>query len=106
MLKGTYQIRYIDDVVVKGKTEPVGVREVLDFHTKESFPNLMDNVNFFNEGRGLFKSGQWDLAIKSFHECLKCNPHDKLSETYIERCQIMKKENPSDWDGIWVMTSK
>ncbi len=105
-LKGTYQIRYIDDVVVKGKTEPVGVREVLDFHTKESFPNLMDNVNFFNEGRGLFKSGQWDLAIKSFHECLKCNPHDKLSEIYIERCQIMKKANPSDWDGIWVMTSK
>ena len=105
-LKGTYQIRYIDDVVVKGKTEPVGVREVLDFHTKESFPNLMDNVNFFNEGRGLFKSGQWDLAIKSFHECLKCNPHDKLSEIYIERCQIMKKTNPSDWDGIWVMSSK
>ena len=105
-LKGTYQIRYIDDVVVKGKTEPVGVREVLDFHTKETFPNLMDNVNFFNEGRGLFKSGQWDFAIKSFQECLKCNPHDKLSETYIERCQIMKKANPSDWDGIWVMTSK
>ena len=61
---------------------------------------------FFNEGRGLFKSGQWDFAIKSFQECLKCNPHDKLSETYIERCQIMKKANPSDWDGVWVMTSK
>ena len=28
-LKGTYRIRYIDDVVVKGKTEPVGVHEVL-----------------------------------------------------------------------------
>ena len=35
-LKGTYQIRYIDDVVVKGKTEPVGVREVLDYHTSET----------------------------------------------------------------------
>ena len=30
-LKGTYQIRYIDDVIVKGKTTPVGVREVLDY---------------------------------------------------------------------------
>ena len=28
-LKGTYRIRNIDDVVVKGKTEPVGVYEVL-----------------------------------------------------------------------------
>ena len=34
-LKGTYQIRYIDDVIVKGKTEPVSVREVLDFHTRD-----------------------------------------------------------------------
>ena len=105
-LKGTYQIRYIDDVIVKGKTEPVGVREVLDFHTVETFPNLMDNVNHFNEGRISFKAGDWDKAIKSFKECLTCNPMDKLSDTYIERCSIMKKRNPRDWDGVWVMTSK
>ena len=105
-LKGTYQIRYIDDVIVKGKTEPVGVREVLDFHTPQTFPNLMDNVNHFNEGRFSFKAGNWDKAIKSFRECLNCNPMDKLSDTYIERCTIMKKKKPKDWDGVWVMTSK
>ena len=105
-LKGTYQIRYIDDVVVKGKTEPVGVREVLDYHTPTTFPNLMDTVNHFNEGRVSFKAGNWDKSIKSFKECLKANPEDKLSNTYIERCNIMKKENPKDWDGVWVMTSK
>jgi adenylate cyclase len=105
-LKGTYQIRYIDDVIVKGKTEPVGVREVLDYHTAETFPNLMDNVNYFNEGRVSFRAGEWDKAVKSFKECLTSNPLDKLSDTYIERCSIMKKRNPKDWDGVWVMTSK
>ncbi len=105
-LKGTYQIRYIDDVIVKGKTTPVGVREVLDYHTSETFPNLMDNVNHFNEGRSSFKSGNWSKAIKSFDECLKCNPNDGLSKTYLERCEIMREKNPKDWDGIWVMTSK
>ena len=105
-LKGTYQIRYIDDVVVKGKTEPVGVREVLDYHTPKTFPNLMDTINHFNEGRVSFKTGNWDKSIKSFKECLKANPGDKLSNTYIERCNIMKKENPKNWDGVWVMTSK
>jgi len=105
-LKGTYQIRYIDDVVVKGKTEPVGVREVLDYHTPKTFPNLMDTINHFNEGRVSFKIGNWDKGIKSFKECLKANPGDKLSNTYIERCNIMKKENPKNWDGVWVMTSK
>jgi len=105
-LKGTYQIRYIDDVVVKGKTKPVGVREVLDYHTSETFPNLMDTVNHFNEGRASFKAGNWGKGIRSFKECLKANPTDKLSSTYIERCEIMKTRNPKDWDGIWVMTSK
>ena len=105
-LKGTYQIRYIDDVVVKGKTEPTGVREVLDYHTSKTFPNLMDTVNHFNEGRISFKAGSWEKGIRSFKECLKANPADKLSNTYIERCEVMKKKNPKDWDGVWVMTSK
>ena len=105
-LKGTYQIRYIDDVIVKGKTEPVGVREVLDYHNASTFPNLMDNVNHFNEGRLSFKAGNWDKAIRSFNECLKCNPEDNLSNIYIDRCLVMKDKNPADWDGVWIMTSK
>jgi len=105
-LKGTYQIRYIDDVIVKGKTEAVGVREVLDYHTPETFPNLMDTVNHFNEGRISFKAGDWTKGIGSFKECLKANPNDKLSQIYIDRCETMKQRNPKDWDGIWVMDTK
>ncbi len=41
-LKGVYRLRDIDKVVVKGKTEPVGVFECLDYHNDQSFPNLMD----------------------------------------------------------------
>ena len=105
-LKGTYQVRYIDDVVVKGKTEPVGVREVLDYHNAKTFPNLMDTVNHFNEARNHYKTGNWEKAIKSFKECLKANSEDKLSKTYIERCDYLKKNTPKNWDGVWVMTSK
>ena len=49
-LKGTYRIREIDRVIVKGKTEPVGIYEVLDFHTEETFPHLMEVVNQFDNG--------------------------------------------------------
>ena len=105
-LKGTYRIRDIDDVIVKGKTEPVRVYEVLDYHTDETFPNLMDGVNHFAEGRKLYTAGNWDKAILSFKDVLKANPGDELSNTYIERCTHLKAEDPKDWNGVWVMKSK
>jgi adenylate cyclase len=105
-LRGTYRIRDIDDVVVKGKTQPVGVYEVLDYHTDESFPNLMDVVNHFKEGRKHYRAANWDGAIRSFQECLKANGQDKLSKVYIERCETLKAEPPAGWDGVWRMTSK
>ena len=105
-LKGTYRIRYIDDVVVKGTTEPIGVHEVLDYHNDKTFPNLMDVVNHFNEGRKKYKIGDFESSINSFKECLKANPNDLLSSTYIERCEQLIEDKPKKWDGIWVMKSK
>ena len=105
-LRGTYRLRDVDLVVVKGKTEPVGVYEVLDYHNDETFPNLMDAVGYFNEGVKHYRAGDWDLGIKKFNEALAANPSDALSSTYIERCEHLKEAPPDNWDGIWVMTSK
>ncbi len=106
-LKGTYRMRDIDLVVVKGKTEPVGVVEVLDYHTDETYPNLMDNVNYFNEAVKQYRGANWDKAIINFEEAMKANPSDKLAQTYIDRCELMKAEPPDgEWNGVWIMTSK
>jgi adenylate cyclase len=106
-LKGTYRLRDIDKVIVKGKTTPVGVWEVLDYHTDETFPNLMEAVNYFKSGVDHYRKGSWDKGIDAFNECLALNPNDKLSESYIGRCEQLKAEPPEgEWDGIWVMTSK
>ena len=105
-LKGTYRLRDVDMVVVKGKTKPVGVFEVLDYHTEDTFPNLMDNVNYFNEGVLRYRKGNWSKAISQFDQALKATPSDKLSNIYIDRCHHLQTKNPKDWDGIWVMTSK
>ncbi|NQW01155.1 MAG: GAF domain-containing protein, partial [Rhodospirillales bacterium] len=106
-LKGTYRMRDVDLVVVKGKTKPVGVYEVLDYHSEKTFPNLMDTVNYFNEGVHQYRTANWDKAISNFNQALKANPSDKLAKTYIERCEHIKLEPPEgEWDGVWVMTSK
>jgi adenylate cyclase len=105
-LKGTYRIRDIDRVVVKGKTKPVEILEVLDYHTEETFPNLMEVVNNFKGARKHYNNGDWDKSMGLFRECLKANPNDKLAQIYIDRCEKLKANPPAEWDGVFVMTSK
>jgi adenylate cyclase len=105
-LKGIYRARDVDDVVVKGKTEPVRIFEVLDYHTEESFPNLMETTGHFQEGRKAYRAGDFAKASKSFAEALRLNPSDKLSTTYIDRCTALAAATPADWNGVWTMTSK
>ncbi|MDB5397764.1 MAG: guanylate cyclase [Rhodospirillales bacterium] len=106
-LRGTYRVRDIDMVIVKGKTEPVGVYEVLDYHTDETFPNLMDVVNYFNEGIRIYRKREFGRAIENFQEALERHPKDRLSQTYIDRCKYMIEHPPADdWIGVWQMKEK
>ncbi|MEI6667692.1 MAG: GAF domain-containing protein [Acidobacteriota bacterium] len=105
-LRGTYRIREVDAVIVKGKTEPAAIFEVLDYHSEETFPNLQDTLEHFRSGLGLYRKGDWDRAIAAFGKALLANPHDKLARIYIDRCEHLKAAPPAEWNGVWVMQSK
>ncbi len=49
-VKGTYRVREVDRVIVKGKTQPVDVFEILDYHSEESFPNIIEMLGHFRDG--------------------------------------------------------
>jgi len=106
-LQGTYRHREIDLVVVKGKTQPVAIYEILAFHTRESFPGMGEVLGLFKDGLGAYRARKWDAAIRVFGECLAINPNDKPSQIYIERAEHLKANSPpDDWAGVWVMESK
>ena len=106
-LKGNYALRELDRIVVKGKTEPVSIFEVLDFHDDETFPARMDVVGHFLEGLNHYRSTNFDDAIKSFSAALAANETDVPSQLYIERCNLFKENPPpAGWSGEWVMTEK
>jgi adenylate cyclase len=106
-LRGTYRLRDIDLVVVKGKTQPVRVFELLDYHDAKTFPNMTDVVNYFGDGIEAYRNGDWQKAIMRFEQGLKLNPTDGLSQTYIDRCHILQANQlEGPWDGVWKMTEK
>ncbi|MDX8409424.1 MAG: GAF domain-containing protein [Mariprofundales bacterium] len=106
-LRGTYRMRDVDSVIVKGKTKPVTIYEVLDFYDEQSFPNIMDVVDHFRAGRAKYIAGEWEAAIGYFEQALSFHRGDQLSQIYIDRCRQMQASPPEgEWDGVWVMQSK
>ena len=100
-------MREVDKVIVKGKSEPVSIYEVLDFHTEETFPNLMEVVSQFNSGIEHYRKGEWGKATSAFEKALANNRNDKVSQMYIDRCETLKNQDlGDDWNGVWVMKTK
>jgi adenylate cyclase len=106
-LRGTYYSRELDLVVVKGKTQPVAIYEILDYHTDDSYPQMIDALRHFKSGLVKYRQQKWMDAKGEFGEVLALNDHDKAAKMYIERCDHFLASPPGDdWDGIWVMETK
>jgi adenylate cyclase len=106
-LRGTYRSREIDRVIVHGKTQPVGLYEIVDYHSDETFPNSMEVLTAFRHGLKCYREQRWNEAIRAFKESLTLNPSDFLSQMYVDRCEHLKQAPPMEnWDGVYVMQSK
>lgn len=106
-LRGTYRTREVDRVIVRGKTEPVAIHELLEYHDEESFPHLIDVLPNFRDGLSLYRSQRWDDAVKRFERCLTLNPTDEAAARMIERCAAMAADPPGEgWDGVWTLKDK
>jgi adenylate cyclase len=106
-LRGTYSIREVDRVIVKGKTEPAAVYEVLDYHTPETFPNMRECLDCYRSGLSYYRKRDWDRALIAFREALALNSNDRVSKIYIDRCMEMRLHPPGpNWNGVWIMKAK
>jgi len=107
LLRGTYFSRELDLVVVKGKSKPVAIYELMDYHTEETYPHMIDALRYFKTALVRYRQQKWTEAISEFREVLALNEHDKAASMYIGRCEHFIANPPGDaWDGVWVMDSK
>jgi len=61
----------------------------------------------YNEGLGFYKQRRFAEALECFHRALDAEPGDGPTKFYIKRCHdLMKQPPPSDWDGVFTMTTK
>jgi class 3 adenylate cyclase/CHASE2 domain-containing sensor protein len=107
--------RYLDKIVVKGRTQPVAMYEPTGFKN-DLTQETQDCLDCFQQGIDKFLLQDWNGALNMFEKAKGFEPNkpgvtpgvkDNPSMILIDRCQVMKDNPPGDdWDGVYVMTSK
>ena len=106
-LKGRYRSRRVDEIRVKGKSQPIGVHEMLDFHDERTFPQLERVLELYERGLATYQGREWSRALGHFEQALELHPGDGVCRLYRERCSYFLEHPPAhDWDGVWVMKDK
>lgn len=99
--------RYLDKIIVKGRTQPVKMFEVADLRSEAS-QQLFDCIGLYEQGMEAYLNQDWDKAIQLFSQSSKLEINENNpSKMLIDRSKALKKNPPGDlWDGVFVMKSK
>jgi PAS domain S-box-containing protein len=92
-----YNIRLIDAVTVKGKTEEVTIYEIFDADMPEMIALKRATLSEFEQGFVLYHSDEHRDATQLFEEVLASNPEDKVAQIYLKRCLEGKRVEELDY---------
>jgi adenylate cyclase len=106
--------RYLDNIVVMGRKQPVKMYEIMCFREDET-QEITELLGLFQQGIDAYQQQHWDAAISKFEITAQLEPlrpgmpgiKTNPSEMYIDRCRSMKELPPIEaWDGVFRMKSK
>ena len=106
MTGSQFEMREIDTISVKGKTETTRVLELMSAagQLSEELARLREN---YEQARRTYLAQQWDSAEAIFRECLQIRPNDGPSRVFVERIQVLRRNPPGkDWNGVWQLVEK
>ncbi|OGT42046.1 MAG: hypothetical protein A3F42_02265 [Gammaproteobacteria bacterium RIFCSPHIGHO2_12_FULL_37_34] len=106
-IKGTFILRIVDKVTLKGKEESVIIYELLA-QTKDLLTFDVETYQQqFVEAFSAYQQQHWAAATKFFGNCLQLYPADTIAPVFIERCKNFAIHHPSkEWDGAWRLIEK
>ncbi|MBI4041923.1 MAG: adenylate/guanylate cyclase domain-containing protein [Deltaproteobacteria bacterium] len=104
-VKEVFICRELDFIRVRGKKEPTRIYELI---SEEAISPLDKEVlDLYAAGLSLYRNRKWDEAYVSFEQAVARKSTDKPSQLFLERCALYSRTPPpSDWDGVFVMTTK
>jgi adenylate cyclase len=102
-----YFLRDMDDIVVKGKKDPVKIFELIHPMIVPTEVQLRDLLGEFQAARLAYRSQDWEKAKKHLMACLLIRPGDGPATMYLERIEELEKvPRIENWDGVHIFHHK
>jgi class 3 adenylate cyclase len=102
-----YQLRFLDKVIVKGKTKSIAIFEVLEAAPEPERSRKQETLTAFVAGIQAYSDLDLTTAHSYFATVLAQNPTDKTAQLYQQRIHLLlEKGIPDDWDGVWSFEQK
>jgi adenylate cyclase len=99
--------RNLDRIVVKGRSEPVTICELIQLRDRPVAGDLEKFLQLYAGAHVLYLQRQWAAAIKKLEEALAIRPNDRPTKLYIERARLYQTQPPpKKWDGVFIMKTK
>lgn len=100
------EVRLLDFVAVKGKSDPVRIYELIGERGDIS-PRQKESLSMFAQAMELYISRDWDEALVLLRKLLTREPADFVTQLYIDRCVRFKAQPPdAEWVGQYIYTTK
>jgi len=92
--------RLIDHVVVKGRSEPIRIFEVLG----EAGTQLPYDIERFQKGLARYRERAFQEALRLFEQGA---PTDPACRPFVDRCRrFIEEPPPPDWEAVWIASEK
>ncbi|HEY9615786.1 MAG TPA: adenylate/guanylate cyclase domain-containing protein [Microcoleaceae cyanobacterium] len=102
-----YQLRFLDRVIVKGRSEAIAIYEVLDADVEANRQLKLQTLVEFDQGVQHYRDCNWLEARQCFEQVLTINPLDKTASLYLQRIDYLREQGiPANWNGVWTFTEK
>ena len=100
-------IRKIDTVMVKGRKQAVTIYELFNSDSPDVQSAKKMVMQSLEEPLSLYRQKKWMEAEQLFTDLARNQPLDSLPTIYVERCQNLLENSPSDdWAGVHVFNQK
>ncbi len=99
---GEFATRLLDKIVVKGKTEPIDIYELI-YPISQNGPW----IKHYEAGLHAMWARKWDQATEHFVSSLKEHSRDLACKNMLKRLDVLRSDPPTEgWNGAYIRTSK